>query len=546
MTVEDYFQAAGLDAAVLRKHWDRIESRLEDQVGEVLEFLARDGVTATFFVFGWTAERQPQIVRRIAAAGHEIASHGYWPRKYATLVPDEFRTNLRRAKAVLEAAGANRIVGFRAPTWITDQDLWMLDVLAEEGYAYDSSINPVLRRFAGDPRRFRVHRHRPEAGGLSLWEFPISTVGLGGLRVAISGGNYIRQFPHTLLRHAVDWWDRTQDSPLVFYFLPWEFDREQPRIGSISSLSRIRHYRNLAKTRWVFRHHLERYRLQCIGDHLGIDWRQAPAAAEEAPYEVAAGVPAAPAAGPLEEVTLVVPVFNEKANIAYLQRTVLELRRRLAARYRIRLSVVDDGSTDGTWEELETRFAQVPDFRSHRHPQNRGIAAAILTGLRAAQTEVVCSIDCDCSYDPEVLGEMIPLLQGADVVTASPYHPQGQVWNVPAWRLLLSRSLSRIYSAILGLRLHTYTSCCRVYRRSVVEGLTLRHEDFLGVAEVLIRARLAGARVVEHPATLEARLFGESKMKTVRTIRRHLGLIAELLAARHRPPKETRPAGLPG
>jgi glycosyltransferase involved in cell wall biosynthesis len=170
----------------------------------------------------------------------------------------------------------------------------------------------------------------------------------------------------------------------------------------------------------------------------------------------------------------------------------------------------------------------MPDVITLQHPANRGVAAAILTGLRAAPSNVVCSIDCDCSYDPAILEQMIPLLDGCDLVTASPYHPKGSTFNVPEWRLFLSRGLSRIYSRLLGIRLYTFTSCCRVYRKDVVEKLRLQHDDFLGVAEILIRARLAGARIVEFPATLEARLFGESKMKTLRTIRRHLGLLFEL------------------
>ena len=127
---------------------------------------------------------------------------------------------------------------------------------------------------------------------------------------------------------------------------------------------------------------------------------------------------------------------------------------------------------------------------------------------------------------------MIPMLDHADLVTASPYHPQGHVFNVPPWRLFLSKTLSRLYSASLGDRIHTYTSCCRVYRKSSVDRIELRNPGFLGVAELLIQAKLAGARIVEHPATLESRLFGESKMKIVRTILAHLGLLRDLALRR--------------
>jgi dolichol-phosphate mannosyltransferase len=146
---------------------------------------------------------------------------------------------------------------------------------------------------------------------------------------------------------------------------------------------------------------------------------------------------------------------------------------------------------------------------------------------------------------------MIPMLADADLVTASPYHPQGRVFNIPPWRLFLSRTLSRMYSALLGKSIHTYTSCFRVYRKEAVEGLSVRHGGFLGVAEILIRLRLAGGRVVEYPTTLESRLFGESKMKIARTIGSHLGLLRELLGLRMRgggppPQRETPAAREPG
>jgi dolichol-phosphate mannosyltransferase len=140
---------------------------------------------------------------------------------------------------------------------------------------------------------------------------------------------------------------------------------------------------------------------------------------------------------------------------------------------------------------------------------------------------------------------MIPMIENADLVTASPYHPDGKVFNVPPWRLFLSRTLCWIYSKLLGKAIHTYTSCFRVYRKSAVESLSLQHGGFLGVAEILIRLRLRGGRILEFPTTLESRLFGESKMKIVRTIWSHLGLVRELVGLRLRgggPPPDSVPA----
>jgi glycosyltransferase involved in cell wall biosynthesis len=168
-----------------------------------------------------------------------------------------------------------------------------------------------------------------------------------------------------------------------------------------------------------------------------------------------------------------------------------------------------------------------------RHADNRGVAAGILTGIQNASTEIVCSMDCDCTYDPHELAKMIPLLEsGVDMVTASPYHPQGAVRNVPEWRLALSKTLSRCYRVVLHQRLATYTSCFRVYRRSAMTGLSLRHEGFLGVAEMLGRLDLKGKRIAEYPATLEVRMLGRSKMKIVRTIAGHIGLLSRFVLLR--------------
>jgi hypothetical protein len=166
---------------------------------------------------------------------------------------------------------------------------------------------------------------------------------------------------------------------------------------------------------------------------------------------------------------------------------------------------------------------------------NVEVASAILTGIGHAETEIVCSIDCDCSYDSHQLRSLIPLLaDGVDMVTASPYHSEGIVGNVPSWRLFLSKSLSSLYRLVLHHQLATFTSCFRVYRRSAVSGLQVREGGFLGVAEMLGRLDLKGGHIVECPAVLEGRLLGRSKMRTVRTIFGHLRLLIRLAFARFR------------
>jgi polysaccharide deacetylase family protein (PEP-CTERM system associated) len=531
VNVEDYFHVWAIrnSNAVRRKHWDRLDPRLDASLATSLELLRGHDAKATFFVFGCIADTHPYLIQRIMADGHEVASRGYWPRSLVDLGRQEFVDDLARAKEALERAGANRIVGFRSPVWIGPSHLWMLEALSEAGYIYDSSVNPILRRFSEQPEYFRVQSVPTHSGPVR--EFPITTTGAFGVRVAISGGNYIRQFPHRVLSSAVARHVRDGQDPVVFYFMPWELDVGQPQISGLSVMNSLRQYRNLAKTRWVLEQYLSKYRFHGIADELGLSHAPLPAAERPALVPEIEIEPMPPSV-PRMEATLVVPIFNEEQNVRYLYRTLSKFRERLARRYRLHLVLVDDCSTDDTWRLLEEAFGKQPDTKLVRHPHNRGVAAAIMTGVKAAPTEVVCSIDCDCSYDPNDLGEMLPMIQNADMVTASPYHPKGSVMNVPSWRLFLSKSLSRMYSVILDDRMYTYTSCCRVYRKSAFENFEPQNSGFLGVAETLIELKRNGGRIVEYPATLESRLFGESKMKVMRTIGRHLGLLQKLATER--------------
>jgi glycosyltransferase involved in cell wall biosynthesis len=207
----------------------------------------------------------------------------------------------------------------------------------------------------------------------------------------------------------------------------------------------------------------------------------------------------------------------------------------LDAKYKIDVILVDDGSTDDTWRVLQRLFGSDPDCVLLRQSTNQGIAAAILAGIRAAQTEIVCSIDCDCTYDPVQLETLIPMLtSGVDLVTGSPYHPSGKVWGCLPWRVALSKTASALYRVVLRQKLYTYTSCFRVYRRGAILKLDLRRNGFLGVAELIGKLDLQGSTIVECPANLGTRLQGVSKMKVARVILGHLHLLCQLLALRGR------------
>jgi len=236
---------------------------------------------------------------------------------------------------------------------------------------------------------------------------------------------------------------------------------------------------------------------------------------------------------PPRTVTVIVPCFNEEALVPALARACAHLARLLEGRYAVDFLFVDDGSTDATYDELCRAVGGSPNWAIVRHERNRGIAAAIMTGIRHARSEIVCSIDADCTYDPAQLAAMIPLLaDGVDLVTASPYHPLGRVRGVPWWRFGLSRTASRLYRLVLRQKLCTYTSCFRVYRRSAVVDLHLDHDDFIGIAELLWRLDSRGAGIVECPALLETRTQSRSKMKLLKTMAGHARLLARAAWAR--------------
>ena len=534
--VEDYYQVGSFEGLIQKEHWYRFETRIARNTTKALDLLEASGVRATFFVLGWVADAMPEVVREIVRRGHEVASGGYWHRTIRQMSPAEFRDDLRRSKEALERAAGARVFGHRVPHFLRPADLWALDAVADEGYTYDSSVRPLRRHFAAEPWRHAVHKR--SAGGRALWEIPPSAVTLGGLALPVAGGNYFRQLPHTLVKPLVRLWHRRHTAPFVMYFHVWELDPEQPTLNTGSLLTRIRHYRNLDKMEWILADYFRRSQVLGIAEYLGLD----PSPVIQPATPVAAPVAAQAVRTPARlasvrkrrvPVTIVIPCFNEETSLEYLANTLRSVRVWLGRDYDLAFVCVDDASTDGTWDLLHRLFGSRSDTTILRHDRNRGVAAAILTGLRAAGTEIVCSIDCDCTYDPHGLAEMIPrLAAGVDLVTASPYHPRGQVLNVPAWRLALSRSASRLYRLVLRQKLHTYTSCFRVYRRRALAGLAVSEDGFLGVAEMLARLDLQGSVVVEHPTTLEVRLLGQSKMKTLRSIAGHLRLLARLAALR--------------
>ena len=232
-------------------------------------------------------------------------------------------------------------------------------------------------------------------------------------------------------------------------------------------------------------------------------------------------------------VSIVVPLFNERECAGLVVTSLAKIETLLADRYALEFILVDDCSTDETVALLKAAIAHRSGYRLIEHGANRGIAAAIQTGIRAAAHEIVVSMDCDGSYDPLLIAELIPrLTPDVDLVTASPYHLDGSVENVPLWRLRLSRLASRLYGVACRHKLSCYTSCFRVYCRSAVAAIELENERFVGVAELLWKILERGGQVVEHPAKLRSRVAGQSKMRVVRATLGHLRLITKITANR--------------
>lgn len=276
--VEDYFQVAALASAVDRGSWEAQPSRVDASTARLLDLLAARKVRATFFVLGWIAERHPAIVRNIAAAGHEIACHGYSHELIYRQSPEAFRQETARARGILEDQAQSRIRGYRAATWsITRRSLWALDVLCEQGFEYDSSIFPTHHDLYGIPEAPRApHRLRAPNGG-SLLEFPPSTVRIGPVNLPVAGGGYFRLLPLAVTRWAIRRVNR-EGLPFLFYLHPWEIDPDQPRM-KVGLKSRLRHYTNIDSCERKLAALLDEFRMGPVWDAL-----QAPALPEQFAY----------------------------------------------------------------------------------------------------------------------------------------------------------------------------------------------------------------------------------------------------------------------
>ncbi|MXO95605.1 DUF3473 domain-containing protein [Erythrobacter aquimaris] len=244
--VEDWFQVGAFEKTLKREDWDGLELRVGDNVARILDLFDEAGVKATFFTLGWIAERNKAAMRAIVERGHELASHGYDHTRVFTFTRQQFSDDLAKSRAILEDAGGCAITGYRAPSFSIDaRNAWAHEVLAEHGYAYSSSVAPVVHDHYGwpDAPRFAFN---PVAGS-DLVEIPVTTAVLANRRLAAGGGGFFRVLPYGFSRWAIRQVNREEGRPAIFYFHPWEIDPEQPRVAEAPLRSRLRHYTNLSR-----------------------------------------------------------------------------------------------------------------------------------------------------------------------------------------------------------------------------------------------------------------------------------------------------------
>lgn len=268
--VEDYFQVSAFDNVVSRADWGGLESRVSRNTERLLEIFEAAHVRGTFFFLGWVAERFPQLARRVAAAGHEIASHGFNHQLVYSLSADAFRQDVGSAKRLLEDVTGQAVHGYRAPSFsVTKRSLWALDVLIEEGYEYDTSIFPVHHDrygIADAPR----HAHVITRSVGSIVEMPGSTLRVAGVNLPVAGGGYFRLLPYTWTRLGISRVNAIERKPVVFYLHPWEIDPEQPRF-EVPTPTRIRHYTGLATAESRLVRLLKQFRFDTVASVLAAE-----------------------------------------------------------------------------------------------------------------------------------------------------------------------------------------------------------------------------------------------------------------------------------
>jgi polysaccharide deacetylase family protein (PEP-CTERM system associated) len=265
--LEEYFQVSNFDRVIDRRQWPELPSRVENATRRLLDLFERSGARATFFALGWVAERHPRLVREIAERGHELGCHGYDHELVYEIGARRFEADVARARRAIEDAAGVRVSGYRAPSYsITRASLWALEILAQHGFQFDSSIFPIRHPRYGIPEFARHPLLLQLESGARIREFPLTTWNLGLLRLPLAGGAYLRFLPAPLFRLGVRRLTRAQQ-PTVLYVHPWEIDPDQPR-QAVPWRVKVNHYHNLEHVESRLARLLEQHRFRPMGEVL--------------------------------------------------------------------------------------------------------------------------------------------------------------------------------------------------------------------------------------------------------------------------------------
>ena len=242
--VEDYFQVSAFEPYINKTQWNKLEHRVERNTQHILDVFAENNVKATFFTLGWVAERYPELIKRITQEGHELASHGYEHIRVTQQTPEQFRADIRKTKILLEELTGVEVKGYRAASYSIGRDnLWALDILAEEGHQYSSSIYPVKHDLYGMPEAPRFVYQPIE--GSDFKEIPITTLKIATKNYPCGGGGFFRLYPYIFSRWAFKRINQREQQSGIFYFHPWEIDPDQPKQENLKFKAKFRHYLNL-------------------------------------------------------------------------------------------------------------------------------------------------------------------------------------------------------------------------------------------------------------------------------------------------------------
>ncbi len=267
--VEEYFQVEAAAHRISTDDWSTLDKRLPKSVDKILALLDEFHTTATFFILGWVALNEPDVVKRIVTCGHEIASHGMEHRMLTRYSPDSFRDDLRVSKKVLEDLTGRKVIGYRAPTFsIMRKTAWALDILAEEGFVYDSSIFPVRHDRYGVPNAPIVPHQAIGPRGGSILELPPMVRTIAGMNIPVGGGGYLRLLPVQFITSTLTYFENHKQ-PAMIYLHPWELDPDQPELP-FACIARLRHRINLKKTEYKLRILLSRFRFSDVQSQLPI------------------------------------------------------------------------------------------------------------------------------------------------------------------------------------------------------------------------------------------------------------------------------------